>query len=80
MRWVINKEEHAQDIIDTINNYYLTQRVKSKQKDYTGRLIKHHAIMIAAMKIKQNAEINYAQELINSIDNIAAYYPEPHEH
>jgi len=49
-RWVSNKEKHAQSIINTISNYYLTQRVKSSQKDYTDRLVKHHAIIVAAMK------------------------------
>ena len=76
IRWVMNKEKHAQNIIDTISDYFLTQRVKSSQKDYVDRLAKHHAVIVAAMKAKQNADIKYASELQKSIQALAPYYPE----
>jgi nickel superoxide dismutase len=31
VRWVMNKENHAQKIISTISDYFLTQRVKLTQ-------------------------------------------------
>jgi nickel superoxide dismutase len=52
VRWVMNKEKHAQNIISTVSDYFLTQRVKSNQEDYAERLIKHHAVIVAAMKAK----------------------------
>ncbi len=73
-RWIMNKEQHAQKIISTISDYFLNQRVKPSQKDYTERLKKHHAVIIAAMKAKQNADIKYANSLKKSIEGIAAYY------
>jgi nickel superoxide dismutase len=76
IRWVMNKEKHAQNIIDTISDYFLTQRVKSSQKDYAERLAKHHAVIVAAMKAKQNADKKYATELQKSIQSLAPYYPE----
>ena len=76
IRWVMNKEKHAQNIIDTISDYFLTQRVKSSQTDYAERLAKHHAVIVAAMKAKQNADKKYAQELQKSIQALAPYYPE----
>ncbi len=76
VRWVMNKEKHAQNVISTISNYFLTQRVKTSQKDYTERLKKHHAVILAAMKAKQNSDIKYAQSLKEAIEAIAAYYPE----
>ncbi len=76
VRWVMNKEKHAQNIIDTISDYFLTQRVKSSQKDYTERLVKHHTVIVAAMKAKQNADKKYAKELQKSIEALAPYYPE----
>lgn len=79
VRWVVNKEQHAQNIISTISDYFLTQRVKPKQKDYAERLAKHHAVIIAAMKAKQNADINYVAGLKKSIEALSPYYPE-HEH
>src|SRR6056297_242001 len=35
VRWVTNKEKHAQYIIETISDYFLTQRVNASQEDYT---------------------------------------------
>ena len=75
VRWVMNKEKHAQNVISTISDYFLTQRVKPAEKDYTERLAKHHAVIIAAMKAKQNADIKYARELYSSIQALAPYYP-----
>jgi len=74
-RWVLSKEQHAQKIIVTISDYYLTQRVKPSQADYTERLSKHHAVILAAMKAKQNADSTYATALAESIKALSAYYP-----
>ncbi len=79
IRWVMNKENHAQKIISTISDYFLTQRVKPSQKDYAERLIKHHSVIIAAMKAKQNADMKYAKALKESIAALSSYYPE-HKH
>ena len=74
-RWINNKEIHAQNIIETISNYFLTQRVKPSQEDYAERLSKHHTVIIAAMKAKQNADKKYAESLVKSIEAIEIYYP-----
>ena len=76
VRWVMNKEKHAQDIISTISDYFLTQRVKPNQKDYAERLIKHHAVIISAMEAKQKADMKYAIALKDSIEAMSPYYPE----
>ncbi len=79
VRWVMNKEKHAQNIINNMSNYFLTQRIQSKQKDYTERLIRHHAVMTAAMKTKQNVDQRYAKALRKNINALRSYYPE-HKH
>lgn len=79
VRWVTNKETHAQNVVSIISDYYLTQRVKSSQEDYSERLMKHHAVIVAAMKAKQNADITFAKELTKAIESIAPYYP-AHKH
>ena len=75
VRWVMNKEKHAQNIIFTISDYFLAQRVKANQKDYVDRLKKHHAVIIAAMKVKQNSDSKYVTELKRSIEMLAPFYP-----
>ena len=74
VRWVVNKETHAQNIISTISDYFLTQRVKSSQDDYVERLKKHHAVIVAAMKAKQNSDAASAMALKESIEALAPYY------
>ena len=79
VRWVMNKETHAQNVISTISDYFLTQRVKPSQEDYAARLQKHHAVIIAAMKAKQNADVTSAKALQESIKALSGYYP-AHKH
>lgn len=76
VRWVMNKEQHAQNIISSISDYFLTQRVKPAQKDYAERLAKHHAVIIAAMEAKQNADMDHVTALSRSIKELLAYYTE----
>jgi len=79
VRWIMNKEKHAQNIIVVISDYFLTQRVTPCQKDYADRLIKHHTVIVAAMKAKQNTDLKYVKALKESIEALAPYYPE-HKH
>ncbi len=59
---------------------FLTQRVKSSQTDYSERLIKHHDVILAAMKVKQNSDMKYAVALKMSIEKLVSYYPEQKLH
>lgn len=79
VRWVMNKEKHAQQIIATICDYFLTQRLKPEQKDYAQRLTAHHAVIVAAMNAKQHADGAYATTLKESIAALSVYYPK-HDH
>ncbi len=79
VRWIMNKEKHAQNVISTISDYFLTQRVKVKQRDYVERLKKHHAVIVAAMEVKQNADMKQVDYLEARIKELLPYYPE-HKH
>ena len=78
-RWVMNKESHAQRIVSTVADYFLTQRVKASQADYAERLQKHHAVIVAAMRAKQKADAKAADALEAAVKALAPYYP-PHKH
>jgi len=81
VRWVMTKEQHAQKVISTISDYFLTQRVKTDQKDYAERLVKHHAVIVAAMKAKQNADGKFGEALAKSIEALSPYYvQDKHKH
>jgi nickel superoxide dismutase len=88
-RWVQTKDEHATRIQHTIAQYFLTQRVKPVDPGadgwdgYLERLVRHHAVMVAAMKAKQDVSPERAAALQAAIERIQGYYPEPsaaHEH
>jgi len=76
VRWIMNKEKHAQNIIDAMSDYFLTQRVKPGQENYTERLVKHHTVIVAAMKTKQHVDEKYVGQLKMSIEDLMPYYPE----
>lgn len=74
VRWVMNKEKHAENIIETISSYFLTQRVKASMEDYTERLAKHHAVIVSAMEAKQNTDMSYVKTLKADIEALVPYY------
>ncbi len=79
-RWVATKEAHASDIITTVSEYFLTQRVQpvapgSEGYDaYLKKLADHHAVMVAAMKTKQSADPATVTILSEAIDKLAIHY------
>lgn len=79
-RWVSTKEDHASHIITTVAEYFLTQKVKTKDKgaegydDYLATLADHHAVMAAAMKTKQSADPATVTALAAAIDRLAKRY------
>lgn len=75
VRWVMNKESHAQAIISSISDYFLTQRVKVIQRDYVQRLMDHHAVILLAMKAKQTSDLSVVDQLEKAIAKVGTYYP-----
>ena len=75
----MSKETHARNIIDSISDYFPTQRVKVKQDDYAERLAKHHAVILAAMKARQKADASTTDALQSAVEAVAPCYPK-HEH
>lgn len=74
IRWVNNKEIHADKIINTISDYFLTQRVKPSSEDYLLRLSEHHAVIILSMKVKQKADAKIAEDLKQAVKALSKYY------
>ena len=80
VRWVTNKEQHADHIIEVVSHYFLAQRVKpvaadgEGHGDYLARLADHHAVIVAAMKAKQNANQGTVDALNEAIDKMGQYY------
>ncbi|MEM9941934.1 MAG: superoxide dismutase [Ni] [Planctomycetota bacterium] len=74
VRWVTTKESHATNIQRIIADYFLTQRIKESNKEYSNQLITSHKVMVAAMKCKQDASPATAKALKNAIFDLYRAY------
>jgi len=71
VRWVDNKETHAQEIQDIVTEYFMAQRIKPSTspgdgkttKDYFNKLSLLHAIQVHAMKAKQGTDLSEIEKL-----------------
>ena len=73
-RWITTKEDHATKIQHVVSQYFLTQRIKSDHKDYTGQLATAHRVIVAAMKCKQDADPATAETLKKAIYELYTAY------
>ncbi|CAK0871773.1 unnamed protein product, partial [Prorocentrum cordatum] len=77
VRWISTKEEHATKIMTTISEYFLAQKVKKDQlghHEYLEVLALHHAVMVAAMKAKQSADMSAVDALDKAIAALKPVY------
>ena len=71
VRWVSNKEAHAQEIQDIVTAYFMAQRIKppkdhgdeSAVNEYMHKLALLHHIQIHAMKAKQSTDLEQIETL-----------------
>ena len=84
MRWVTTKEDHATNTQHIVAQYFLTQRIKADNEKYVDQLKAAHAVMVAAMKCKQDADAKTAETLKNAIYDLYRAYegkePDFHTH
>ena len=74
VRWVDNKEHHAQLIIDEAANYFLAQRIKSGAEHYSDKLTLLHEIIVYAMKSKQTTDGKAVATLGEKLSAFKALY------
>lgn len=90
VRWINNKEEHAQKIQDLVSDYFLCQRIKVPESregepwaEYVGQLATLHQIQVAAMKAKQSTDLAHVETLRKLVKEFRAEYfgeAEGHQH
>ena len=83
-RWIISKEQHAQEIQDIVSEYFLTQRIKLKddskenQDLYHAQLTALHNVMVDAMKCKQTTDTKNTTSLLENLDRFVNLYFDDH--
>jgi len=86
VRWITNKEEHANKIQDIVSQYFLHQRIKpvdasnkSAHEKYVTHLKLLHEILVNAMKAKQTTDLQYIEKLKTTVDKFEDAYFHTHD-
>ena len=58
VRWISNKEKHANEIQHIVTQYFMTQRIKPNTKKYSEKVTVLHKMLIATMKCKQTTDLS----------------------
>ena len=88
VRWVNNKDEHADKFSESVTYYFMAQRIKpappeqkEAHKDYQAKLTLLHQMLVAAMKCKQEASLEHVDRLGSLLHQFEhAYLGEKAEH
>ena len=70
VRWVNNKDHHADEFSEIVTYYFMAQRVKlpaegdmKAQNDYIKKLTLLHRMLVHAMQAKQTTELEHVEKL-----------------
>ena len=81
VRWVGNKEHHADEISEIVTYYFMAQRVKPAEKKseeayakYVGELTSLHQMVVYSMKAKQTTDLKNVDRLRALIGRFKASY------
>ena len=76
VRWVNNKEHHADELTEIVTAYFLAQRIKGTEptEKYTKELTLLHKMIVTSMKAKQTTNRDHVATLRTLIDQFEAIY------
>ena len=81
VRWVQNKENHADEISHIVTQYFMTQRLKPVEADhseaymgYVEKLTLLHQMLVYSMKAKQTTDLANVEELRSLLTSFKAAY------
>ena len=81
VRWVNNKDTHADEFTEIVTYYFLAQRIKITDAgdkmafaDYQRKVTFLHQMMVYAMKSKQTTDLDNVKELSKLVDQFQEAY------
>ena len=81
VRWVNNKEKHADEISEIVTYYFMAQRVKlppagdkKAYNDYVKKLTLLHELLVYSMKAKQTTDLGNVEKLKVTLDKFHHAY------
>ena len=87
VRWINNKELHADKLMETVTRYFMTQRVipvepadAAGYADYTKKVTLLHQMLVEAMKCKQTTDLAHTEKLRQLLAEFQELYNAGHGH
>jgi nickel superoxide dismutase len=86
VRWITNKDEHAEKFQHTVWQYFMTQRIKPVEAgadgyaDYQKKVETLHQMLVYAMKCMQTTDQANIDKLRTLVNDFAAMYFTGHDH
>lgn len=77
VRWISNKEHHADEIQQIVSQYFMTQRIKFSTVKYSEKLVLLHKMLVYAMKCKQTNDLSHTEALHNLLKGFHSLYFSP---
>jgi nickel superoxide dismutase len=80
VRWVVNKEQHAEKLQYIVYQYFMNQRIKpaGPEEDaydhYLKKLELLHRLLVAAMKSKQTLDMKHIEKMRELTDSFEKAY------
>lgn len=74
VRWVNNKETHADDFTHIVTWYFQAQRIKPDTTNYHQKLELLHRMQVHAMKAKQTTDTAHTDTLRSLVDEFEKVY------
>lgn len=86
VRWVTNKDDHADKFSEIITQYFLKQRLSPVEasgdgyEKYIAQLTTLHAMMVNSMKCKQTTDLKYIESLRKNLADFEKMYFNKDDH
>jgi nickel superoxide dismutase len=80
VRWINNKEQHADALSQIVTDYFMTQRLKpadadsAEYKNYIRQLTLLHQMLRTSMKCKQTTDLSQIEKLRELLKDFSATY------
>lgn len=81
VRWIMNKEKHAEEIQHIVSQYFLTQRINAPASEdnqaaekYLKKLALCHQILVFSMRAKQSTDLDNVKKLTSSVEEFKKLY------
>ena len=85
VRWVVNKEEHAEKIQEIVSQYFLHQRIKlidESDAEAYAKYQKHlellHKMLVYSMNCKQTTDLAFIEKLRSTVADFEKAYFHKH--